>query len=278
MRNTKLILSAALMFGALVGINAASAADLPANVYTKAPPMPVEAVSWTGFYIGAQAGADFGSWNWLSNRAGVGTCASSVPLLFTVPCDPVNQNATSWLAGGQAGYRWQTGSWVFGIEGSGAATDLQASSLSTNTPALTNQSRISSLYTGTAQAGYAWDRTLFYAKGGYAGAQVNRDVIATSLLGSFNSPFAQRANGWTIGAGLEYSITRNLSVGVEYDFAQLETGSATGCSTTSSPALSSVFCGTGGALPVQFSGLHTDISQIQARLNYRLDGPIVAKY
>src|SRR3954468_15187464 len=82
----------------------ASAADLAARPYTKAPPMIAAAYDWSGFYIGANAG--YGSarkcWDQIAGFApGVAEGC---------------HDATGAVAGGQIGYRWQTGAWVFGLE------------------------------------------------------------------------------------------------------------------------------------------------------------------
>jgi hypothetical protein len=60
MRNSKFFVSGVIAIGTILGIGVASAADLAARPYTKAPPMVVDPVfNWTGFYIGAQVG---GAW------------------------------------------------------------------------------------------------------------------------------------------------------------------------------------------------------------------------
>src|SRR6202040_1569935 len=81
----------------------ASAADLAARPYTKAPAMIAAVYDWSGFYVGANGG-------WGSSRK----CWD----LFT-PAGLTPEgchNATGGVAGGQVGYRWQTSAWVLGIE------------------------------------------------------------------------------------------------------------------------------------------------------------------
>jgi len=127
----------------------AAAADLAARPYTKAPPAPIAAVyDWSGFYIGANGG-------WGSSRK----CWDFVdPVLGRIAegC----HDATGGTAGGQLGYRWQAGTWVFGLEGQGNWADFKGSNVSLIDPTLRNQSRIDAfgLFTGqaTTPAGVPW--------------------------------------------------------------------------------------------------------------------------
>jgi outer membrane immunogenic protein len=125
------------------------------------------------------------------------------------------------------------------------------------------------------QAGYAWDRTLWYVKGGYAGGEMklNSITIPVGTLG----PAKTNLNGWTVGSGIEYAW-QNLSVGLEYDYIRLE-GGATTCA-PNNPA--SVFTCAGG-LPLRYANIASDVQQVVVRLNYELGDPwgkaaVVAKY
>src|ERR1700754_1342042 len=89
-----------------LGVVPASAADLAARPYTKAPP-PVQAAiyDWTGFYIGGNAGWGNSNNKWnLQNPDG------------TFFGSEGSNNADGGFVGGQLGYRWQAGPWVFGVE------------------------------------------------------------------------------------------------------------------------------------------------------------------
>src|SRR5438270_4945634 len=85
----------------------ANAADLAARPYTKAPPMIAAAYDWSGFYLGVNGG-------WGSSR----NCFTNTAIAgIAVP--PVGEgchDATGGTAGGQVGYRWQSGAFVFGLE------------------------------------------------------------------------------------------------------------------------------------------------------------------
>ena len=98
----------------------------------------------------------------------------------------MSHDDTSWIAGGQIGYRWQTANWVFGIEGMWSGTDLKnnAPSQLLADAGFTNRFRgteINSIYSVTGQVGYAWDRWLAYAKGGWAGAHVKLSTLNANI-------------------------------------------------------------------------------------------------
>src|SRR5262249_28449313 len=119
-----------------LGLSApASAADLAARPYTKAPPPMVAAIyDWSGFYIGINGGGGSSHNCWdLLTLGGVFVAGEGC------------HNATGGTVGGQVGYRWQSANWVFGIEGQGNWADFKGDSISTAfivAPGLRNQTRI----------------------------------------------------------------------------------------------------------------------------------------
>src|ERR1700738_4647362 len=95
----------------------ASAADLAARPYTKAPPPMMAAIyDWSGFYIGANGGWGVGRKCWNAGTFG--------PFFIG---DEGCHDATGGVAGGQIGYRWQGSAWVFGLEAQGDWADLRGS-------------------------------------------------------------------------------------------------------------------------------------------------------
>jgi len=185
----------------------ASAADLAARPYTKAPPAPVAAIyDWTGFYIGVNGGGGSAHhcWDLVSDSLG------------DLPGAEGCHNATGGTAGGQIGYRWQTSNWVWGIEGQGNWADFRGSNVSNLFAPDFNRSRIDAFGLITGQVGYAWNNVLFYVKGGGAVTGNKNDAfdgVSGALLASAN----ETRWGSTVGAGLEFGFAPNWSVGVEYD-------------------------------------------------------------
>src|ERR1051325_1853341 len=105
------------VLASLCGVGVANAADLQrAPAYTKAPPPMAPAFTWTGFYIGLNAG---GKW------ANVDQDITSGGTAFTLN----GNNASSWIAGGQIGYNWQFNQIVLGIEGDIDAHDFSRSAV-----------------------------------------------------------------------------------------------------------------------------------------------------
>src|SRR5882724_7525033 len=148
----------------------ASAADLAARPYTKAPPMVAAIYDWSGFYIGANGGWGSSHKCWDLTNDGFGPISA-----FREGC----HDATGGVAGGQIGYRWQTGTWVWGLEGQGNWADLRGSNVSQFDPFFQNRSRIDAFGLLTGQVGWAWNNVLLYFKGGAAVTGDRFDVLRT---------------------------------------------------------------------------------------------------
>jgi outer membrane autotransporter protein len=191
--------------------------------YYKAPvkaPVSAGAPNWTGFYIGAFAGADYGSAK--IDFPGIGAAGPQV---------------AGALVGGTLGYNWQFGSWVLGVEGDAGWTNARGSvacSGALSTPggiggflAGTDcADRADFLATATARLGYAWGRALYYAKAGGAWTHETFTVTCNNLFGSCNGGPAAGAQsvasddraGWTIGYGVEFALTANWSAKGEVSY------------------------------------------------------------
>jgi outer membrane immunogenic protein len=204
---------------------AAYAADMGMPV--KAPPAsaPPPPLTWTGFYIGANLGAGFGDKWWTGDNGACGTTANAV----FYGCSGANIGTTSmdgFLGGFQAGYNWQTGQWVFGIEGTWDWTDMHgkfplSSVLASNgTFGATASSKIEWIATVVGRVGVTIDRALLYAGGGAAWVH-EKDDVTWNLAGiseifdvsGSNTPF-----GFTFLTGVEYRIDPNWSARIQYNF------------------------------------------------------------
>src|ERR1700680_1683441 len=156
---------------ATVGVMAlaapAAAADLPARTYTKAPAYIAAVYDWSGFYIGANGGRGTSRKEWDNMTPGG---------LFVA--EEGSHDATGGVAGGQIGYRWQTGAWVFGLEGQGDWADLRGTNPSLLALGTVNRSRMDAFGLFTGQVGYAWNTVLLYAKGGAAVVADRNDILA----------------------------------------------------------------------------------------------------
>jgi outer membrane immunogenic protein len=242
-----------LVTASLIALGAAApalAADLAARPYTKAPAYVAAVYDWSGFYIGANGG-------WGSSR---NSWDSTVPFLVG---PEGSHDATGGVAGGQVGYRWQTGTWVFGLEAQGDWADLKGSNISTLFPGFVNTSKIDGFGLFTGQVGYAANNVLFYAKGG-AAVTANRyriNTVGGALAGTTGDDTRW---GGTVGVGLEYGFAPNWSAAIEYDhlFMQDRTVAFT----------------TPAGVAFGSDRIRQDVDLITARINYRFGGPVVARY
>jgi outer membrane immunogenic protein len=187
-------------FATVAFANVASAADLPA----RAPAVPyVAPYSWTGFYAGVNVG---GGWGRVTDDAG----ASS--------------NLNGVIGGGQIGYNWQMNNLVLGVE-----TDFQGSGQRASSNGFILGVPVSVTghirYFGTVRGriGYAWDRWMVYATGGWAYTNVGLDV---------NTPFGSASSnttksGATVGGGVEWAFAGPWSAKLEYLYIDTGTQSVT---------------------------------------------------
>jgi outer membrane immunogenic protein len=240
----------------------ASAADLAARPYVKAPPAPVIPVyDWSGFYIGGNGG---GGWSHtcfdVTNFRG--------PVAFSEGC----HDASGGVVGGQVGYRWQTAGWVFGVEAQGDWADLKGSNVSLFVPAWTNNSKIDAFGLFTGQVGYAWNNVLWYVKGGAAVTddRYRGTVTATGVL--FDSANGTRWGG-TVGTGVEWGFAPNWSVAFEYDhlFMGDQSVGATSAGVLAGIPAGSIF---------RTDTIRQDVDMVTARINYHFNwgGPAVGRY
>src|SRR5439155_5634790 len=157
----------------LIALGAAApavAADLAARPYTKAPPMVAAVYDWTGFYIGANGGWGSSRNSW--DLVGFGAEGS--------------HDATGGTVRGQIGYRWQAGTWVFGVEAQGNWADFSGSHVNVLFPAFRSHTNVDAFGLFTGQVGYAVNNVLLYVKGGAAvtanSYQIN-NVVGGALAG-----------------------------------------------------------------------------------------------
>lgn len=188
---------------------------LPAGKTSTVSFSPEPARNWTGLYIGGHVGGssvgsnlafqqDDGGW-WTNGGSG------AVPI----------RGETALLGGVQAGFNYQLGSIVAGIEGTWSGLNLSTTVASPFYPDSDAFSRkITSLYTVAARLGVTWDRVLFYGKAGWAGGEV--EVSGASTAGPTTwTPGSKSRSGIVVGGGMEYMVTQNLIAGIEYNHIDL---------------------------------------------------------
>jgi outer membrane immunogenic protein len=182
-------------FVALLALSgAATAADLsrpPPPVYSNSPVFVPPPYNWTGAYFGINGGGGFGGSNW--DSAG-------------------SRNVSGAVVGAQAGYNYQFGPMVAGLEGDIDWSDINGS----GTTACPLGCKTSNTWLSTVRGrlGYAADRFLPYVTGGVAFGDIRASVPGFGEVG-------QDRTGWTLGGGLEAALAANWTARVEYLYVNL---------------------------------------------------------
>jgi len=246
-------LSAALIatVSAVALTQIASAADLPRKAPAYAPP-PAPVYSWTGFYVGVNAG-------WVRSDNSMNNVATPIPsdvlgvvagvseglAALSTGALPVGDKS-GFIGGGQIGYNVQFNWWVAGIE-----ADIQGISGSGSTGSITTPPGgivvvgvpVTSTLTGTmdtkwlgtvrGRLGFLPTPTLLvYGTGGLAYGHVNASISLSQsapngFSGSGAGAFSETRTGWAAGGGVEWMFAQNWSAKLEYLHYDLGTGSFT---------------------------------------------------
>lgn len=168
------------------------------------------AYDWTGPYIGLQGG-----YAWGENDA------SAEQLVGTLDVESIDIDG--FVGGFHAGYNWQADSFVFGIEGDGEFADIDGDADvvldGDPEPIGSIEQEIDWLASLRLRAGFALDRALFYATGGLAVGGVELSIIDEE--GDEFTSESDTEWGWTVGGGLEFAFTDDLSARVEYRYTDL---------------------------------------------------------
>jgi outer membrane immunogenic protein len=266
--------TAVLSIGA---IQVASAADMA----VKARPMPVAVYNWTGCYIGVSAGAKGAYTRDRVTTPGVAGGGITSP---TTALDLGQPDDSTWLAGGQAGCNYQTGNWVFGIEGDAHAQRWsQSNTLAPGVPPIFvagDRFDLSSDWQASARGriGYAVDRSLFYVTGGAAFTQV-RATSNWIPFGIFPGTLASDTKtlvGGTVGVGVEYAVTNNIILGAEgrYSYYGSQRFNGGAVAAISVPGAVVTFVNS-----ASFRDVRVDTGEILFRASYKFGpGAVVAKY
>jgi opacity protein-like surface antigen len=223
----------AALAAVVAGAGAAGAADLAvkAPVY-KAPPVILS--DWSGFYIGINGGYGWGDTK------------------FDDDSDFLNTKPKGGLFGGHAGYNWQYGKVVTGVEidfdgASIKSTDI----LFANSDIIQSQTvKFDELATARARLGYALlPDLLAYGTAGIAWGHskltatenVNNQTLNIQTMSSLDANVNNF--GWAAGAGLEYYLGHGFIVRAEYlhyDFAKTTYSFPTGFSTNAATTIDAV--------------------------------------
>jgi outer membrane immunogenic protein len=173
---------------------------------------------------------------------------SAFAQVLVVPAAASNSDsASSWVVGAQAGYNWQHGPWVYGLE-----TDISAMRLKSDmntslpvvlgipAPSIANTNAEIDWYgTVRGRLGWATGPLLFYGTGGLAYGRVELNSSISSPVGprSLSSQASDVKAGWVAGAGIEYMWRPNVVLNLGYQYVDLGTISVAGVNTAFSGLL-----------------------------------------
>jgi outer membrane immunogenic protein len=261
-----------------VGAAAAQAADLPTRKEAPAPVFVPPPFTWTGFYIGLNAGGIF--------TTGTRSATLFAPAVFPFPISTffpggLGNGQSGFIGGGQAGYNWQTGAFVLGVETDFQGTTVSKSFNNVGTPfrgagvpailtgdflSINGKASLDWLGTTRGRVGFVVtpdNRLMIYGTGGvaYGGGSSNFSVF-DARNGAFwtGNPSSSRV-GWAAGAGVEYAFTNNWTIRGEYLYADLGSSHFTSVGNT---AAATFFPG------VYASGkINYNASIVRAAVNYK---------
>lgn len=238
----------------------AFAADLP-NTKGPAPflPPPPPVFSWTGIYVGVNAGLSGGNFNLTESAGGAGSEAASA-------------RSSGFSGGGQIGINYEfANNIVIGVEADFQGSTLKGTYFNEGGFGVTDQVGSKVQWWGTARGriGYAFGNILPYATGGFAYGHESTFASVSGRGISEGASFGGTHGGWTAGAGVEYAVTHNVTVKVEYLYTDLGTFNIGNEAFIGGPA---------GSISTR-----TQFSTVRAGLNYKFDwlapaGAVVAKY
>jgi opacity protein-like surface antigen len=178
----------------------------PEAPFYKAPPADA-GYNWNGFYIGTNLEAGWGHTNWTFRDDGA----------------TIDSRFAGLLGGGEIGYNYEVGKWVFGLAADASSTHARGVQPCPTGFFYNCEFNFNWLSTATARIGYAyWDRLVAYVKGGAVIAQDraqsvcdtnSRPTISAVVLNGCPSEGDSKTQaGWTVGWGYEFGLTQDVSV------------------------------------------------------------------
>lgn len=196
-----------------------STAAVAADLAVKAPPSVLpQSWNWTGFYIGAQAGWEFGAFD-------PGVASNDPTVVALVNPGVLGPNSNGGAGGAHAGFDYQTGGVVWGVR-----TDWNISGLQGSVTDPVSQTTITHSITWHGDAvvtlGYlVTPQTKLYGLGGVAFGEIKDGANSAALALLAGSTFAAQTDnvhvGWTAGVGIEHYFTPVLKGGIEWDYINL---------------------------------------------------------
>jgi outer membrane immunogenic protein len=246
----------------LMGVaTAASAADFP--VVPAKVPLPVAPIfSWTGCYVGAVGGGNWGKSSQIARHSGFPDDGLPITGDF---------NLTGGIAGGTVGCNVQVSNFVIGAENDFSWTNKRGTvnNLPPFNTATTSSTREKWLDTFRGRFGYAIDRFMVYGTAGvaFAGTEV---VVSNPAFGSMAD--SKDRTGWVVGAGAEYAIWTDAFADVTLKLEYLHAGFESKQYFTV-PVATPI-----GTIVTRDTKLYDDMVRAGLNVKFNWGGPVVARY
>lgn len=186
--------------------------------------------SWTGAYVGISAGYTDAKSDQSVALSNSWTSETAPLQSYVTGFYPSNTNVQDVNYGGQLGYNYQTrGGFVVGLEADVSGLpgkDTVTKPLTPSTPfpalsyAVTNTFNPKATYGIKAKLGFATGNTLLYATGGWGWTSADIALDITSNGGYHKTAnLSHTFDGWELGGGVEQRLGHNLSVRLDYTYA-----------------------------------------------------------
>lgn len=203
----------------VLAVGPAISADLPTRKEPSAAPVMSQNYNWTGFYLGANVGGAWHNADWFEDLTSGGSAGASAPGFHD------GSTKSSGVIGGvQGGADYQFNSLVIGVNADADLSGVSGDSgcfqqIGGTTQSCRTEQNLFGTVTG--RLGFAFDRALFYGLGGFAWEHEKLENPCAGLCGGYastNNVFTGDRAGYTVGAGIEYALTRNLSIFGQYNY------------------------------------------------------------
>lgn len=244
MKLWRALVLAGMGLGALGALAAPAQARGPADDYVPYQPSGFFVFNWSGAYVGGNLG--------LAHTNLEATETVFPDDFLRIDILNYDQSETSITGGVQAGWQKHWGKVVWGVEVGVSLLRFDTATLSPVIDGLSRSAEVRDIFSLTGRLGYADGRWLAYAKGGLVNAEI--EIGYSDALTGASSSSSNRETGWTAGLGIDYALTPNLFLGIEYNYLHFNAD-------VSPPLIPD--------LPTTFGDAEVDIQNVVVRLNYR---------
>jgi len=221
-------------FALLLASTAFVTPALAADVVYEEPAAPIvelaPAYTWTGFYVGGQAGAAF------NNESGDARYNPTTGAFFPATSFTTGDNGSddaAFIGGGHVGFDYQINSLILGVVADINYVDASTTSSYTLGTPVTGfdtfgvSQDINFLVTARGKVGFVpTERLAIYATGGLAYADTDVEFVSPGILNATRG-FATSVEednddlGYAVGGGVDYLVTQNFSIGLEYLYTDI---------------------------------------------------------